>query len=203
MNVALISAWSDSMIKNYLKIALRNILRQKGYSFINIAGLTMGLACFILIGLWVRDELSFDRFHENKDRIFRILNKVESGEFIPSPTYALADRNSILLTETTARKYFGDDEPLGKVLFLDEYNGGSWFPGLSRISLPTPIFNSTSWPKWNFWEKAASPAGRNGWAPATSSSGRELRPMNSGPSSLMSTRNTQTRTPPIRRLFSP
>lgn len=78
------------MIRNYLKIALRNILRQKGYSFINIAGLTFGLACSILIGLWVRDELSFDRFHEKKDRIFRILNKVPSGELIPSPTYALA-----------------------------------------------------------------------------------------------------------------
>ena len=78
------------MLKNYLKIALRNIVRQKGYSFINIAGLTLGLACFILIGLWVRDELSFDRFHEKKDRIFRIMNKVQSGDLISTPTYALA-----------------------------------------------------------------------------------------------------------------
>ncbi len=179
------------MLKNYLKVALRNILRQKGYSVINIAGLTLGLACFILIGLWVRDELSFDRFHENKDRIFRILNKVESGDLIQSPTYALApalkeeypeveeysrvwpyagslaryqekrfeedrvclvdpgffrmfsfpllhgnpetalaDRNAIVLTETAARKYFGDDNPLGKVLFLDQYDSGFTVTGI-------------------------------------------------------------------------
>jgi putative ABC transport system permease protein len=59
------------MFKNYLKIALRNIVRQKVYSSINIAGLAIGMACFILISLWVRDELSYDRFHENGDRIYR------------------------------------------------------------------------------------------------------------------------------------
>lgn len=81
--------WRFTMLKSYLKMAFRQISRQKGYSFLNIAGLTVGMACFILIGLWVQDELSFDRFHEHKDRIFRILNQVESGEQIPSPTYAI------------------------------------------------------------------------------------------------------------------
>lgn len=60
------------MLKNYLKIALRNILKFKGYSFINIAGLAVGMACCILIMLWVNDELSYDKFHQNQDRLFRI-----------------------------------------------------------------------------------------------------------------------------------
>ncbi len=60
------------MLKNYLKIALRNIKRQKGFSFINIAGLSIGIAAVILILLYVQYELSFDRFHENVDRIYRV-----------------------------------------------------------------------------------------------------------------------------------
>jgi putative ABC transport system permease protein len=60
------------MLRNYLKIALRNMNRHKGYSFINMAGLAIGMACCILILLYVTDELSFDRFHEKKDRIYRI-----------------------------------------------------------------------------------------------------------------------------------
>jgi putative ABC transport system permease protein len=170
------------MIKNDLKFAWRTLLRQKGYSFINIAGLGLGLVGFILIGLWVADELSFDRFHANKDRIFRVLNKVGSGELIPSPSYALApalkeeypeveeasrvwpyagsyirtgdrtfegdricladpgffrmftfpflhgdpkralaDKSSIVLTAGAAKKYFGQADPLGRVLYLDQY----------------------------------------------------------------------------------
>lgn len=61
------------MFKNYLKIAFRNIKRQKGYSFINIAGLSLGLTCSILILLWIKDELSYDRFHENSDEICSVL----------------------------------------------------------------------------------------------------------------------------------
>lgn len=61
------------MFENYLKITLRNMKRLKGYSFINIAGLAVGIACTIFIFLWVQDELSFDRFHENADRIFRVV----------------------------------------------------------------------------------------------------------------------------------
>ena len=60
------------MIRNYLKIAIRNLVRQKLYSLINITGLSIGIACFLLISLWVFDELSFDRFHEKKDRIYRV-----------------------------------------------------------------------------------------------------------------------------------
>src|SRR5260370_8900382 len=57
------------MIKSYFKIGWRNILRNKGYSFINIGGLAIGMSVAILIGLWVYDELSFDKYHSNYDRI--------------------------------------------------------------------------------------------------------------------------------------
>ncbi len=57
--------WRWIMFLNYLKITLRNIRRHKAFSFINIAGLAIGIACCILIMLWVQDELSYDRFHEN------------------------------------------------------------------------------------------------------------------------------------------
>ncbi|WP_020530145.1 ABC transporter permease [Flexithrix dorotheae] len=61
------------MIKNYLKTSLRNILRHKLYTFINILGLAVGITASIFILLWVTDELSYDRFHENSDRIFSVL----------------------------------------------------------------------------------------------------------------------------------
>ena len=60
------------MLRNYFRIALRNILRHKAYSTINIAGLAIGMASSILILLWVQHELSFDRFHTNADQIYRI-----------------------------------------------------------------------------------------------------------------------------------
>ena len=60
------------MFGSYLKVALRNIVRQKGYSLINVAGLAVGMACFILIVLWVRHELSYDKFHLNADRLYLV-----------------------------------------------------------------------------------------------------------------------------------
>jgi putative ABC transport system permease protein len=60
------------MLRNYLKVAARNLLKHKGYSFINILGLAVGIAASVLISLYVFDELGFDRFHEKADRIYRI-----------------------------------------------------------------------------------------------------------------------------------
>ena len=60
------------MLKNYFKVALRNIIRQKGYSFINIFGLAVALACALLILLWVKDELSWDTFHIHADKLYRV-----------------------------------------------------------------------------------------------------------------------------------
>jgi len=61
------------MFKNYLKIALRNIKRHKAYSFINILGLAIGMACCLFITLWILDELSFDKFHVDSDQIYQAL----------------------------------------------------------------------------------------------------------------------------------
>ncbi len=168
------------MLKNYLKIAWRNIVRQKGYSFINIFGLAAGIACCILIMVWVQNELSFDRFNEKADRIHRLYSEltlngrtrtapvvsapvapalrqsfpeVESAARVLSfynttvkygekefredqvyfadnsifdifslplsqgnPKSALASGYSAVITEKTARRYFGAETPMGKLL---------------------------------------------------------------------------------------
>ncbi|MFC2165046.1 ABC transporter permease [Acidobacteriota bacterium] len=67
------------MFKNYLKLALRSIQKHKGFSFINIAGLTVGLACSICIAVYVRHELSFDKHHENAHRIYRVCPQFGPG----------------------------------------------------------------------------------------------------------------------------
>ena len=170
------------MLGNYLKIALRNLTRQKSYSITNIAGLAVGMACTILILLWVKDELSFDGFHANAKQVYRVvfadetyvkthhysvtppalavaLKKdfpevvhatiysiiddliVSKGEkkfrervgfttasafdifTIPfkkgDPETAFLEPNSIVITEKMAAKYFGSDDPVNKVLTLD------------------------------------------------------------------------------------
>src|ERR1700750_1238868 len=63
------------MFKNYFKTAVRNLTRNKVYSFINIIGLSLGLACSMLIILYVKDEVSYDRFHAGVNRIYRITSK--------------------------------------------------------------------------------------------------------------------------------
>src|SRR5688572_1038796 len=60
------------MLKNYFKIAWRNLVKSKGYSSINIGGLAVGMAVAILIGLWMYDELTFNSYHENEPRIARV-----------------------------------------------------------------------------------------------------------------------------------
>jgi len=177
-----------TMLKNYFKIALRNLLRHKGYSSINIFGLAMGMACCFLIALYVLDELSYDRFYEKADRIFRIGtdewngDKLESDAgspvplgpalkaefpeisevvrfwqafrpviryqdkifreelfyFTDAPAFevfsfellrgdrrtALASPRTVILTESAAKKYFGEEDPLGKVLSYRGYPAG-------------------------------------------------------------------------------
>ncbi|MEO9477991.1 MAG: ABC transporter permease, partial [Cyclobacteriaceae bacterium] len=66
------------MFKNYIKVAYRNFLRHKVYSAINISGLAIGLTCFLLIFLYIRDELSFDKMHSKSDRIYRLVENFES-----------------------------------------------------------------------------------------------------------------------------
>jgi putative ABC transport system permease protein len=168
------------MLNNYLKIILRNIKNNKGYTFINTSGLAIGMACCILIVLYIQFELSFDKYHENADRIYllkrhgiyggkelisssnnalsagfmkkdflEVENTVRVG-FMPDPavqykekkfyvdraliaddsffetfTYAMTKGDpktalkapfSVVVTEETAAKYFGDEKPIGKSL---------------------------------------------------------------------------------------
>lgn len=100
------------MFRNYMKIALRKICRHKGFSFINIAGLAIGIACSVLVMIYVMDQLSYDRFHEKADRTYRIVSK---GLFIDydinqiGTPYILAKSlreeygNSILVTQLASR----------------------------------------------------------------------------------------------------
>jgi putative ABC transport system permease protein len=170
------------MFRNYLKIALRNIRKHKGYSFINIAGLAIGVAACLLLFLWVQDELSYDRYHEKADRIYRVISQSEAegqtkrfaktsapvgpalvndfpeiekgvrfgrNEFVVSyqnkrfveqvyftdpevfdvftfplvkgnPKNALKQPYSIVISEEMSQKYFGEDEPSGKIITLGE-----------------------------------------------------------------------------------
>ncbi len=82
------------MFKNYLKIAWRNLKRNKGYSAINIGGLALGMAVVIMIGLWVLDELTFNTYHKNHDKIAQIYNRgknLDTGEIgsFPSTLYIM------------------------------------------------------------------------------------------------------------------
>src|SRR5690349_9843819 len=68
------------MIKNYLIVTLRNLWRNKVFSFINVAGLAFGISCSLLIFLWVNDEMSMDNFHVDNDRLYKIMeNQTYSG----------------------------------------------------------------------------------------------------------------------------
>jgi putative ABC transport system permease protein len=85
------------LLGNYLKVALRKVRRQKAFSFLNVAGLAVGLAACLLILLWVKDELSFDRFHDKADRIYRLAEletiggvsaRLAVAPFVTGPTFA-------------------------------------------------------------------------------------------------------------------
>ncbi|MFC2166063.1 ABC transporter permease [Acidobacteriota bacterium] len=77
--------WRMIMFKNYLKVALRNIKKQKGYAVINISGLAIGMAACLLILLWVQDELNFDSYHENADNIYRLVIDANVGSHMRAP----------------------------------------------------------------------------------------------------------------------
>lgn len=68
------------MLKNLFKTAFRNILKEKGYSIINIAGLTIGITCSMFLGLYILDELSYDRYHENADNIYRVVSNIKEPD---------------------------------------------------------------------------------------------------------------------------
>lgn len=95
--------WSIEMFFNYLKIAFRSLKKQKGYSFINIFGLAIGLTCFVLIGLFIQYELSYDSYHSYSDRTYRVIAQQPGNEYLGSDWYAL--------TPTAMAKTLKEDFP--------------------------------------------------------------------------------------------
>ena len=170
------------MFKNYLITAVRNLRKNKAHSFINIAGLSVGMAVAMLIGLWINDELSFNKYHKNYNRIAQVMQSrtfnavVRTGSSMPMPLGAelvknygsdfkyvimsswnddhiltvgdkkllkpgsymdvnapdmltlnmlkgtrngLANPSSILLSQRVAKALFGDEDPMGKIIKID------------------------------------------------------------------------------------
>ncbi|MEO6722237.1 MAG: ABC transporter permease [Ferruginibacter sp.] len=102
------------MFKNYFKIAWRNLKRNKAYALLNIVGLSLGIACSILIFVLVSYHLSFDTFHKNKDRVYRITTEwhaetVSHSAAVPQPL-GKAFRNDFSFAEKTARVVDYDDK---------------------------------------------------------------------------------------------
>jgi putative ABC transport system permease protein len=172
------SSTGVAMLKNYIKITWRNFRNNKIYSFINVMGLAVGMACCILILLWVQDELSYDKFHENYSDIYRTIPELQGTKYSSNPlalaavfkeqypevrkiarfcsrywllkygdrifnergalvdddflrifTFPLiegtpdtvfASKESIVLTERAAAKYFGSQDPIGKSLLINK-----------------------------------------------------------------------------------
>jgi len=172
------------MLKNYLKTAFRNIQRQKGFAFINISGLAIGMACCLVLFLYIQDELSYDKFHEKADQIYRVITQSErdgqvnriattSAPLGPAlrddfpevrqavrlgknvfkilhqgkryyeqlffvdpeifevfsfplitgdPKTALSEPYSLVISEKMAKKYFGEDNPVGKILNIENWH---------------------------------------------------------------------------------
>jgi len=210
------------MLKNYFKIALRNLTKQKLFSFINILGLTIGIACSILIMIFVNYELSYDKYHDKADRTYRIavsaligdtkidqtnssaitftklledFPEIETGVkflnfdqvpvhindkiFYESGVYAvdstfydvfsvpllsgdpktvLKEPNTIVMSQSTAFKYFNDANVIGKILTIDLGRRGGKvdfkISGISKDMLQNSHFHynillsSTSFPNY-------------------------------------------------------
>src|SRR4029453_2427059 len=93
------------MIKNYLTIAWRNLFRNKGFSATNLLGLTIGITCTILISLWVKDELTYDKFHTNYSSIYKLYaNRDFNNQMFTSENMVLPLASSIE-KRTTQVKY--------------------------------------------------------------------------------------------------
>ena len=89
------------MLRNYFKIAFRNLLKYRAYSIINIFGLMMGIACFLVIALYIFDELTFDSFHRNADNIYRVVEQrtSETGQQtkVAAVSYQLGEQSPVKL----------------------------------------------------------------------------------------------------------
>ena len=91
------------MFQNYFKIGWRNLLKNKGYSLINIGGLAMGMAVALLIGFWMLDELSFNRYHKNYATIGKVYRLNNWGEGIEASTPQVVGLGSLLRAEYSSQ----------------------------------------------------------------------------------------------------
>lgn len=120
------------MFKNYLKVAFRNLINYKGYSFINILGLSIGLAVSFVILLYVRFELSYENFHENKNKIYRVIpwfidNGIEQRQtFTPSGLAPLLEEEFHEIKHASRFQSWGTISPL--------YNGKEMMEGKAAIA---------------------------------------------------------------------
>ncbi|MDV3310164.1 MAG: ABC transporter permease [Cyclobacteriaceae bacterium] len=102
------------MLRNYLIVAIRNLRKNGFYTFINIAGLSLGITCSILIILWVADETSFDKFHPKADRLYQVWinayfdGKINSWTSVPLPTYEAMKTADANITRATVTDWGGD-----------------------------------------------------------------------------------------------
>ena len=94
------------MIKNYIKRAFKNIRKQKGFSFINIIGLGVGIAACILIFLWVNNQLSYDQFHKNSESLYA-LSFNDGGSNMASPVAGYLKKNYPQIINSTRFKNTG------------------------------------------------------------------------------------------------
>ena len=117
------------MFKNYFKTAWRNLLKNKGYSAINIGGLAVGMAVAMLIGLWVYDELSFDKYHTNYDRIAQVMQTANFNGKLESQT-----ANPALMGPAIKAKYGSDF----KHVLQASWTGGH------LVSYNNKLFNNVS-----------------------------------------------------------
>jgi len=137
------------MIKNYLKIALANLMKNKFYSMINIVGLAIGITACILIMLYVQSELSYDTYHEKADRIYRVnLDAVINGDDMNSPVtcppLAKAMQNEIPEVEEAARITY---QPAVIRHNNDVFNENSWFFADPNFSKSFPLLLLQAIPK--------------------------------------------------------
>ncbi|MCJ7582129.1 MAG: ABC transporter permease [Candidatus Aminicenantes bacterium] len=211
------TSFAPALLWNYIKITFRKIKRQKGYSIINIVSLAVGLACCAVMMLWLQNEKSFDRFHTNRDSIFRMIKETQTSEkmildartpyplgdailgkipevknftryqgvigweitysdktffnddlgtadsaffeifsfpfILGDPKTALSDRYSIVVTESMASKYFGKEEPMGKVMTMNQGRHSFKVTGVIRdVPENSHLRFDCIIPIVNFWE---------------------------------------------------
>src|SRR6187401_2051682 len=115
------------MIKNYFKIAWRSLWKNRLYTTLNVAGLTFGISCFLLIGLYLFDELTFDEQHSKADRIYRVIeNKTVNGEatIIAAAGYKLAEESKRSIAEVENTTHL---QRLGRANIFSAENPANFF----------------------------------------------------------------------------